>query len=78
MTNDPHVEILAQGIWLEMFGVTALQAPWIEWSKANPAEAGALRARASEMIGVAKAQAGKPVAHGSRTSHNHSLGWLFS
>lgn len=73
---DPHIEILAMNIKMGVFGLKTLTPEWVEWAEANPQAARDLRKTAQAMIDGASATAGRSTA--ARTSHHHSLGWLFN
>jgi hypothetical protein len=65
MTRQDRVEILAQAMWLGMFGVTAVRQDWLDYATNNAAAATDLRNRASNMLDVAEAAG--PL---------NSLGWI--
>src|SRR5262245_15728129 len=70
MTDDDRIEIIAQSLWLGMFGVTAISAEWQQWATDHPNGANEYRDRAREMFDV---HSGHTQAN---ASHHSSLGWL--
>lgn len=58
-----QIELLAQGIHMQTFGIKTLMPEWMEWAAANSVEAETLRTRARAMLDA-------------RRGHHHSLGWL--
>ena len=70
MNDDVRIEIVAQSLWLKMFGVTSITAAWQDWSIAHSGEANLLRDKAKAMLDVHR-------GHTQANITNHSsLGWL--
>lgn len=62
--RDNAVELLAQAIWFEHFGIMNIDPRWTEYADRSPGPAAAIRKQAEDMVHFAKDHA------------YHSLGWL--
>jgi hypothetical protein len=75
IAREHHVEVVAQALWLRMFGERRITAAWTTFAHENPNAAAEFRAKADEMLCVHE---GQPKDQpGSRTTHHTSLGWLY-
>jgi hypothetical protein len=64
MTRADRIEILAQAMWLGMFGITAIRQDWLDYATNNAMAATALRTQAGQMLDV------------SAGATQSSLGWM--
>lgn len=72
MTDDERVELLAQALWLKVYGLRTILPKWQVFAATDAEGARELRNKAATMLGTAQGATG---GFGSRGPHS-SLGWL--